>query len=651
MQLTKAKWRKLLVLFLAFTLIAASCGNDDDDAPSQPAAPEQTAAPTAAATAAPTQAPDDGPSAVVDPNRPVRIAAVAHGVCAWDAFWCTVEAGINDAKAALGNVEVEIFGTDSFSAEGTAANIDQALATNPDALMVTISDITIFREPLQRAVESGIPVIAYNSGQGPIADEVNYLTYIGQDEYVAGEIAGRALSSAGGTKGVCINHAVGAANLDRRCEGFAAGFSGGTEVLSIVGEDAAQSQTIISDYYAANQDVDTFLTLGPNGANPFYGFADEEGLTGNDIYHATFDRTPEIEQNILGGLTQFATDQQPYLQGFQSVVTLTNLLRYSITPALPVYSTGPGLITAESLGFEADNQRPVRIAAVAHGVCAWDAFWCVVENGVNLAKGQLGNVEVEIFGTDSFSAEGTAANIDQALATNPDALMVTISDITIFREPLQRAVESGIPVIAYNSGQGPVADEVNYLTYIGQDEYQAGHQGALRMLGAGASQGVCINHAVGAANLDRRCAGMTDAFSDAGLEAQVLSIVGEDAAQSQTIISDFYAANPNVDAFLTLGPNGANPFYGFAEEEGLSAGDVVHGTFDLTPEVSKNIQDGFSMFAIDQQPFLQGYWGVMTLGLLLRQNIKPTIPVWATGPGFVDANNIDLVAAMAGEYR
>jgi len=129
----------------------------------------------------------------------------------------------------------------------------------------------------------------------------------------------------------------------------------------------------------------------------------------------------------------------------------------------------------------------------------------------------------------------------------------------------------------------------------------------------------------------------------------VLGVKGEDAAQSQTTISDFYAANPDVNAFMTLGPSGANPFYAFLDAEGVK--DVVHGTFDVSPEVVAKIKDGTTLFAIDQQPYLQGFGAVMYLMLYNRQGIKPALPVTATGPGFVDKTNVDLVAELSGKYR
>jgi simple sugar transport system substrate-binding protein len=100
---------------------------------------------------------------------------------------------------------------------------------------------------------------------------------------------------------------------------------------------------------------------------------------------------------------------------------------------------------------------------------------------------------------------------------------------------------------------------------------------------------------------------------------------------------------------MTLGPNGANPFYVFLENEGLSA--VKHGTFDLSPEINANIASGVTMFGIDQQPFLQGYGGIQALNLLVRYHVVPALPVTPTGPGFVTLDNLSMVETLAGEYR
>jgi simple sugar transport system substrate-binding protein len=139
-------------------------------------------------------------------------------------------------------------------------------------------------------------------------------------------------------------------------------------------------------------------------------------------------------------------------------------------------------------------------------------------------------------------------------------------------------------------------------------------------------------------------------MEEQGLEAEVLAI-SNDPAEAQTIIDDYYTANPETDIFMTLGPNGANPFYAFMSSAGLGAGDVTHGTFDLSEEIIARIKDGTTMFGIDQQPFLQGYGAVQALMLKTRYGISPALPVTPTGPGFVDLSNVNLVQELAGEYR
>ena len=585
-----------------------------------------------------------------DADGGLSFIAVQHAECAWDSFWCTVQNGINSAADDLG-VDVTILAPDEFDLDKTASLIEQAVAANPDGIMLTVTDPILFKEPIMKAIDAGIPVIAYNAGSGPIADNIPYYTYLGQDEYQGGYLGGLRLAAGGGTQGVCINQQVGHTGLDKRCAGFSDALAESgipTEVLAI-GDDPAEATTIIGDYYTANPDTDVFLTLGPNGANPFYVFVENEGLTADDITHGTFDLSEEIKANIVSGMTMFGIDQQPFLQGYGGVSTLSMIARYGILPALPVSATGPGFVDAASLASEPDPDAPVSVIAVQHAERAWDSFWCVVQNGINTASEMMG-VDVTILAPDEFDLDKTASLIEQAVAANPDGIMLTVTDPILFKEPIMKAIDAGIPVIAYNAGSGPIADNIPYYTYLGQDEYQGGYLGGLRLAAGGGTQGVCINQQVGHTGLDKRCAGFVDALGESGIPAEVLAI-GDDPAEAATIIGDYFTANPDTDIFLTLGPNGANPFYVFVENEGLMADDFTHGTFDLSQEINANIESGLTMFGIDQQPFLQGFGGIQALNLLVRHGIVPALPVTPTGPGFVDQGNLSVVQELAGEYR
>jgi simple sugar transport system substrate-binding protein len=654
-------WKKLLGLILVLTIVGmtvAACGSTQE--------PEPTSAPVEAEPAPTGQAVESGaePEQLVEsaatpeqsagesqgPDRELELIFVQHALCAWDSFWCTVEAGIQQAASDM-NVNATILGPDEFDLEKVAQLIDQAAAAQPDGIGLTVSDPNLLREPIQRALDAGIPVVAYNAGSGPVEDGIDYLTYLGQDEYQGGYLGGLRLADAGGTKGVCINHQVGHTGLDARCEGFlsamsVSGLEG--EVLAI-SNDPAESQTIIDDYFTANPDTNIFMTLGPNGANPFYAFLDATGLGPGDVFHGTFDVSEEIAARIKDGTTMYGIDQQPFLQGYGAVSMLAMVNRYGILPALPVTATGPGFVDTSNLDFEPDPGRPVELMLVQHALCAWDSFWCVVENGITQAATNM-NVESTVLGPDEFDLEKTAQLIDQAVASQPNGLALTVSDADLFREPIQRALDAGIPVVAYNAGSGPLVDQLEYMTYLGQDEWQGGYQGALKMAAQGGTKGVCINHQVGHTGLDARCNGFLAAMGEQGLPAEVLAI-SNDPAESQTIIDDYYTANPETDMFMTLGPNGANPFYAFMSAAGLGAGDVAHGTFDLSEEIIARIKDGTTMFGIDQQPFLQGYGAVQALMLKTRYGISPALPVTPTGPGFVDASNVAIVEELAGEYR
>jgi simple sugar transport system substrate-binding protein len=575
---------------------------------------------------------------------------VQHALCAWDSFWCTVEDGIKTAAKQMG-ADVTILGPDKFDLEKTASLIDQAVAAQPDGIGLTVTDAVLFKEPIMKALAAGIPVIAYNAGKGPIGDGIPYMTFLGMDETEGGLQSGSRMIAAGATRGVCINHQVGHAGLDARCKGFVKAFEDKglkAEVLGVKGEDAAQAQTTIGDFYAANPDVDAFLTLGPSSANPFYAFVEASAVT--NFKHITFDLSPEIEAKIKDGTTMSAIDQQPFLQGFGAVMYLSLNKKYGITPALPVTATGPGFITADMIGKTTQPDKPVKLIMVQHAMCAYDPYWCVVEKGMVEAAAQMG-VEVTILGPDKFDLEKTAALIDQAVAAQPDGIGLVVTDNVLFKAPIMKAIDAGIPVVTYDTGLGPEKDGIPYLTFWGSEDYVQGYYGGLRMVDEGATKGVCINHQVGHSGLDARCKGFVDALTEKGVPAEVLGVKGEDAAQVQTTISDYYTANSDVNAYLTLGPSGSEPFYAFVEASGLTPGSFVHASFDISASGVKAIKDGVTTFVMDAQPYLIGYGTVMNLVLFNRYNITPATGISATGPGFVDKTNVEIVEKLAGTYR
>lgn len=328
---------------------------------------------------------------------------------------------------------------------------------------------------------------------------------------------------------------------------------------------------------------------------------------------------------------------------------LLMLVLSACAPAAPAPAAQEAAAPAAQVQAEpaAQTDDQLDIILVAHAASAWDSFWKVVEQGNHDAAEDF-NVNLTILAPDKWCPECVVKLIDQAVAAKPDAIGITVSDGALFEDAMKRAIDAGIPVMTYNSGDQRPAEENIGLIYIGQNEYLAGQQGAARLLAAGGTKGVCVNQGVGSTNLDQRCKGFTDAFEAAGKSADVLGI-SNDAAEAATTIGDYAAANPDVDTYLTLGPNGATPFYAFVEAEGLQ-GQLIHGTFDLGPEIVAHIKDGSTLFGIDQQPYIQGYMIVQWLSWGIRYGLSTPANI-LTGPGFVDSGNVEQVESLAGKYR
>jgi simple sugar transport system substrate-binding protein len=103
--------------------------------------------------------------------------------------------------------------------------------------------------------------------------------------------------------------------------------------------------------------------------------------------------------------------------------------------------------------------------------------------------------------------------------------------------------------------------------------------------------------------------------------------------------------SPDVDYVVTLGA----PFAPTALDAVDGAGSKAKvGTFDLTPRVADLIGDGKLQWAIDQQPFVEGYEAVDLIWLnKTNGNVVGGGQPVLTGPTFVDKSNIAEVAKFA----
>jgi simple sugar transport system substrate-binding protein len=234
---------------------------------------------------------------------------------------------------------------------------DDALALNPDGLGVTSPNPDVIRDCVQRAADRGIPVIVFNTADPHAGTDQALATlfYIGANEFTGGQSNARRILAEAAADGVeitgvvCPIQEVGHSGLEARCAGVESVMDERdipVQRLTITNDVTASAGTI-QDFFAANPNVNAITVLGPNPSSSWNLAAQEMGVGSRGepgyIYATTHDTSQEIYEMIQSGRLVQAVDQQPYLQGFQTIMWLYLNSRYELAPGGDIL-TGPGII-------------------------------------------------------------------------------------------------------------------------------------------------------------------------------------------------------------------------------------------------------------------------------------------------------------------
>jgi simple sugar transport system substrate-binding protein len=268
------------------------------------------------------------------------------------------------------------------------------------------------------------------------------------------------------------------------------------------------------------------------------------------------------------------------------------------------------------------------------------SFWSVVKKGAEAAAKAEG-VKL-IWSPSNNDPQKEAQLIDAAVSQKVDGLAVSVPNADAIRGSLQKAKQAGIPIITLNSGESDYKS-LGAITHVGQDEVVAGRAAGERFKQAGVKKVLCIIHEQGNIGLQQRCDGVKQGFGGTVTNLQVKGTA--DLATTQTEIKSKLQADKSYDQVIALNPDIAEAAK--AAIKGASSSAKL-ATFDLSPDVIKDIQAGNIEFAVDQQQYLQGYLPIVFLKLY-KENLNTVgggQPV-LTGPGFVDKSNANTVAKLA----
>ena len=293
--------------------------------------------------------------------------------------------------------------------------------------------------------------------------------------------------------------------------------------------------------------------------------------------------------------------------------------------------------TGSDSGTADTAKKDYTYAVITHGAPG-DAFWDRVKSGAEQAGTDYG-VKVE-YSSDADPAKQSQL-IDGAVADKVDGIVVSMANPDGIEASVKKAVAAGVPVITINSGVDKFKD-FGAITHIGQTETIAGEAVGEKLKAAGSKNAICVIQEAGNVGLEERCQAVAKTM---GGKVENLQVDGtDDNAVSATITSKLQS-DTDIDTVVTLGGQYAIDAVSAVKDSGSKA---KVATFDLSEDVIKDIQAGTILFAVDQQPYVQGFMGIT--GLYLKSingnDIGGGQPI-NSGPAFITTENADAVLKYA----
>lgn len=304
-----------------------------------------------------------------------------------------------------------------------------------------------------------------------------------------------------------------------------------------------------------------------------------------------------------------------------------------------------------------------------------DTWWTTIKNSLKQASEDFG-VSVDYKNPKKGDINEMARIIDESATQKYDGMIVTIADYAILKDHLKEVVDKWhIPLVTVNSGTEEQSESVGALLHIGQPEQFAGLNAGGKAKKDGVKSFICLNHNPNNLASHERCQGFADGLGVSAFEEVKLT---GDEKEMQTTIANYLTAHKDTEAILALGSTSAHPALA-ALRETKPAKPPYFVTFDLSSQITEGVRKGAIAFAIDQQPYLQGY---LAVGLLAKRKsveegelklVKAVLYSQAklharmatyglmplffgarhikSGPAFVNRNNVDKVETYSGTYR
>ena len=274
-------------------------------------------------------------------------------------------------------------------------------------------------------------------------------------------------------------------------------------------------------------------------------------------------------------------------------------------------------------------------------------YWQEAEAGLADSAKQLG-VKAELTGPTAFYPNDELIAFQKAVEQKPAGILLSASNPEVFRNPINDAIQQGIPVVCVDAD----SPESNRLLFVGTDNFRAGQESGKRMAELLNGKGnVVVITVLGQFNLGERVRGVEEALKKSP-GVKIIKVIDDKG--------DPRVAYDAIDA-LVKGKDRPDGIIGLEASGGAGSADALHRrdldgkipivAFDKDPETLDGIQRGAITATVTQKPYVMSFYALKIVDDLHHNAVHefkdwktapaPPMPAWVdTGTAVVDKKNL-----------
>jgi len=275
-------------------------------------------------------------------------------------------------------------------------------------------------------------------------------------------------------------------------------------------------------------------------------------------------------------------------------------------------------------------------------------YWQAAGAGFTKAAGQF-KVRADFLGPNSYDPKAERDAFDTAVQQKATGIVVAVTDPSLFKDSIDKAIAAGIPVITVDSD----APASKRLFFIGTNNYQVGLAGGQRLAKELKGKGnIVIFTMPSQPNLQDRLRGYRDALANTAIKiTREVDIQGDPRIAFDTTTQIIGKEKDQVDGFVCLEAQAGKEVAGVLNSYHVT-GKVVMA-MDTDPETLEGIQKGGIAATIAQKPYTMAFVGLQMLDNLHHHKPAALDTDWSkdsfapipsfvdTGSALIDKSNVD----------